>query len=240
MNGSNDNPIATQFQSAYRKLLHQSDIRLSEKSNVSMEGSSNVLTISSFSKHSKNAEIEFSSSQSPEEEEEEEWNEVLELEALEHCNHILDKNDSGISFIAHLLEHRLLTSNIYCDFCRDVLLKNPKVNENLCVSPEMGRPCTSTFYLCKLTDIALKSYVNTGSNFKKKIYLYVMNQIDFEQIFSEFYLPHHDIDHKHYLIKYFIDEYINKKCTYLAKQKTISLQKKYVRNSLRKLAHNLH
>lgn len=239
MNGSNDNPISTQFQSAYRKLLHQSDIRLSESSNVSVQSSSNVLTISSFSKHSNLSEDEFSLPRGTEQEEEE-WNEVFELESLENCNHILDKSDSGITFIAHLLERRLLTGSIYCNFCKDVLQKNAKVNDNLCINFETGKPCASTFHLCKLTDIAIKSYINTGPHFKKKIYLYVMNQIDFEKIFPEFFLPQHDVDHKHYLIKYFIDEYINKKCAYLAKQKTISLQKRYVRNSLRKLGHNLH
>lgn len=239
MNGSNDNPIATQFQSAYRKLLHQSDIRLSEHSNVATQGSSNVLTISSFNKQSNLVGDEFSVP--PDNlKEEEEWNEFLELESLENCDHILDKSDSGISFVAHLLECRLLKNNIYCNFCKDVLQKNPKVNDNLCVNSEMGKPCASTFYLCKLTDIALKSYINTGPKFKKKIYLFVMNQIDFDKVFPQFFLPQHDVDHKHYLIKYFIDEYINKKCAYLAKQKTISLQRRYIRNSLRKFGHILH
>lgn len=237
MNGCNDNPTPTQFKSAYRKLLHQCDIQLSDDSNVTARGSSNILTVSSFTHHSSIAEDILPLSHTTEEEEQE-WNEVLELESLENCNAIIDKNDSGISFVAYILERRLLTSNIYCNFCKDVLQKSSKVNDNLCINSE--KPCLSTFYLCKLTDSALKSYINTGPNFKQKIYLYVMNQIDFDQVFPEFYLPEHDIDHKHFLIKFFIDEYMNKKCAYVAKQKTISLQKRYVRNSLRKLAHNFH
>lgn len=48
MNGSNDNPIASQFISAYRKLLHQADITISNDSNVAKQCSSNILTISSL------------------------------------------------------------------------------------------------------------------------------------------------------------------------------------------------
>lgn len=47
MNGHNDNPTATQFISAYRKLLHQADDFISYLSNLTSQCSSNVLTISS-------------------------------------------------------------------------------------------------------------------------------------------------------------------------------------------------
>lgn len=237
MNGSNDNPIATQFISAYRKLLHQSDILISNYSNVTSQCSSNILTISSKTQQSRLAEYK---TVMEEEEEEDEWNEVLNLQSLENCNSIIDTNDSGISYVAHILERRLLTSNIYCKFCKDVLEKNSKVNNNMCVNFQMGKPCLSTYLLCKLTDTALKTCINTGPNFKQKIYLYVMNHVDFDKIFPVFYDPDHDVDHKHFLIKFFIDEYTNKKCAYVAKQKTIALQKRYVRNSLRKLYHFMH
>lgn len=165
---------------------------------------------------------------------------MLGLESWGNCEPFMDQHDAGISFVANLLEHRLLKGPIYCQFCMNVLLNNEKVNDNKCVSLENGKPCLSTYILCKLTDTALKTLINTGPNFKKKIYISVMNQIDFDHIFPEFYEPEHDIDHKHFLIKFIIDEYIHKKCAYIAKQKTIGLQKRYIRNSLRKLGHFLH
>lgn len=161
--------------------------------------------------------------------------EALELQALEDCNHLTDTNDTGISYVAHMLEMRLLTSRVYCNFCRNVLTKTEKLCNSMCIGTH--QPCKSTYQLCILIDIALKSYINTGPNFKHKVYVMVMNNIDFEKIFPEFYEPEHDIDHKHYLIKFFIDEYINKKCSFVSKQKTIALQKRYVRNKLRKIAH---
>lgn len=237
MNGSNDNPVATQFISAYRKLLYQSDIQISKYSNVASQCMPNILTISSKSKSP--AEEQDSLVQTAEQEETE-WYEVLELESLENCDSLIDKHDSGISFVANILEQRLLKGPIYCNFCREVLQRNKKVNDNMCVSLENGKPCLSSYVLCKLTDTALKTLMNTGSNFKQKIYCYVMNQIDFDNIFPDFLDPEHDIDHKHFLIKFFIDEYTHKKCAYVAKQKSIALQKRYVRNSLRKLCHFLH
>lgn len=98
----------------------------------------------------------------------------------------------------------------------------------------------STYQICKFTDAVLKIYINTGPNLHQKVYLTVMNDIDFHDIFPEYYDPEHDVDHKHFLIKFFIDEYINKKCAYVAKQKTIALQKRYVRNTLRKLCHSMN
>lgn len=241
MNGYNENAAPLQFISAYRKLSYQSDILLSSHSNVMEQSLSNILTISSLTKqpeqvpnHSNAAESIKSVS-----EEQDEWNEVLELQALDNCSHLMDYNDTGISYIAHSLEKRLLSSNIYCYSCKSVLEENEKVDNDMCVNSLFGKPCRSTYQLCKLTDSAIKVYINTGVNFKTKVYLSVMNSIDFNKIFPKFNLPEHDIDHKHFLIRFFIDEYTNKKCAYIAKQKTISLQKRFMRNRLRKLGHCL-
>lgn len=235
MNGSNDNPTATQFMSAYRKLLHQSDILISNYSNITTQCSSNILTISSLIKGQPSQAKNITEEAINEAAEETEWNEVMELQSLEYCSPLIDSNDTGVLFVAHLLERRLLEGPIYCNFCKEVLEKNPKVNGDMCFA--IGKTCLSTFQLCKLTDIALKTRINTGLNYKEKVYLSVMNHIDFDNVFPEFYDPEHDIDHKHYLIKFFIDEYINKKCAYVAKQKTLALQKRYVRNNLRKIVH---
>lgn len=236
MNGYNENPIATQFTSAYRKLLYQTDISPSNFSNVTSQGISNILTVSSVTKRS-SLVLDHSI---PGENEEATWNEVLDLEALENCSHLTDFNDTGISYLAHMLEKRLLTSNIYCNLCKKVLERNEKVSDNMCVNIHLGKPCISTYQLCKFTDSVLKTSINTGPNFKDKIYLTVMNSLDFHNVFPEFYDPEHDIDHKHFLIRFFIDEYANKKCAYVAKQNTIALQKRYIRNRLRKLGHFMH
>lgn len=234
LNGYNENPTPNQYMSAHRKLLNNIDDFVSEHSNITPQSSCNIFTVSSFNSRSSNStasSIEATQCVP----DEEDWIEMAELEALEQCSHLTDMHDSGISYAAYMLETRLLTSTIHCKYCRDVLQNNEKLSDSMCVN--FRRPCKSTYQLCKLTDIVMKTYINTGSNFKPKVYFMVMNNIDFEQVFPDFYDPVHDIDHKHFLIKYFIDEYINRKCAYLAKQKTIALHKRYVRNKLRKMAH---
>lgn len=236
MNGHNDNPMAIQFISAYRKLLHQNDVMISKISNVSSLCTSNVLTVSSLSKRQNEHDLEMQ----PDEQEDEEWIDVLDLVSIDNCDYLTDSHNTGVAFIASMLEKRLTSGNIYCNMCKKVLIRNEKVNDRMCVSPQNGKPCVSTYQLCKLSDTALKTLINSGPNFKQKVYLSVMNRICFENIFPEFFDPEHDIDHKHFLIKFIIDEYVNKKCAYYAKQKTISLQKRYVRNKLKKIAHFMH
>lgn len=50
MNGYNENPMSQQFVSAYRKLLNNYDILISDRANVIQRGTSNVLTVSSGAK----------------------------------------------------------------------------------------------------------------------------------------------------------------------------------------------
>lgn len=207
---------------------------MSSFSNVISQCTSNVLTVSSVTKQSNTATRPVS-----EENEETDWYEFVEIQALDDCSHLMDYNDTGISYVARMLEKRLLTSNIYCNWCKKVLESSEKIGDGMCVNDHFGKPCMSTYHLCKLTDSALKTLINTGSNFKQKVYLTVMNNIDFEKIYPTFYDSEHDIDHKQFLIQFFITEYANKKCAYVAKQKTISLQKRYMRNKLRKLGHHM-
>lgn len=164
LNGYNDNPMALQFISAYRKLLHQIDISISSFSNVTCQGFSNIFTVSSVTKHPNTAKEHFV----PEriEEDEEEWIDALELQSYENFNHLTDTHDTGISYMANILEKRLMSGSIYCNLCKKVLEMNENVNDCMCVDYHNGKPCISTYQLCKLTDSALKMYINTGLNFK--------------------------------------------------------------------------
>lgn len=245
LNGYNDNPNAQQFSSAYRKLLYENDLTLSSRSNCEARGTSNILTVSSCIRHSKQnlqkEPIEFSNPMNDD-----------ELESLFfEINHALlneklseDARDPGISHVANELEHRLKTCNqIYCQLCLQVLIDNEKVSDAICVDLKNGKPCKSTFNLCKVTDSAMKVLVNTKPNFKDDVYHSVLNTIDWDNIFPEFYHGEdedHGEDHKFFLVKYFIDEYINVICANIAKQTTIATQKKYLRNRLKKLIHNNH
>lgn len=174
-----------------------------------------------------------------------EFEETFEFEMITNNNqhsYLSDStNNSGIAYIANSIEQKCLNcSQIYCQVCVQVLKNNQKVNDRLCINTKLGKPCLSTYHICKLTDVALKTLINTGPNFKYKIYSYVTTNLDWEKIYPEFYESAHDFEHKRFLIKFVIDDYVNRKCNFIAKQKTLDSQKRFLRNKLRKLCHSLN
>lgn len=249
MNGYNDNPMSQQFISAYRKLLYQSDMTISGRANVLCRDSSNILTVSSGAKRNTNlqedvaqhsghnAERNISS-----DEQIDEFDEFFEWDLIKNNDFLSDNvQDVGICYMANVIERRLTECDqINCALCPKVFTNNKQMENDACVSKHLGKPCVSTYQLCKVTDTLLKQFINSGPKFKEKVYLKVLRILDWNAIFPNFFEPEHAPEHKDFLIKFIVDEYINKKCAYIAKQKTISLQKKYNRNSLRKLAHNEH
>lgn len=251
LNGHNDNPTAVQFLSAYRKLLFNHDIPHSKYSNVRIEVSTNLLNIPSSTRRSNLMKdvaeydaILQNAALTSEQEEDEEWVEALEWDQLVQSDYLNGGTiDSGIAYTANIIEKRLRDcDHVYCTYYMNtvVLHENQKVNDEACLATINGKPCLSTYQLCKLTDIALENYINMGQTMKKRVYLDVVNNINFKNLFKIFFEPDHDIDHKHFIIKFIIDEYINKKCAFVAKQHTRNLQKKYLRNKLRKTCHLMH
>lgn len=251
MNGNSDNPMAHQFTSAYRKLLHQSDITLSVYANVTAIASSNILTVASFQKRRPVLQSDINEYRDEPEYDNQsflmecasnEANEFLEYDQISGGDYLSDSTqDTGIVYMANCIERQLTTcGQVHCEFCIKVLANNKKIDNRMRVNLNFISPCLSTYHLCKVTDTALKMYMNSGPALKKKVYMEILNNMKWESIFPLFYDSHHDADHKHFLVKYIVDEYINKKCSYIAKQKTLDLQKKYLRNKLRKLCHNVH
>lgn len=241
LNGYNDNPNAQQFSSAYRKLLYDAEIMLSKYSNVEVRSTSNVLTVSSCSKKDEKfalAEIEEHFHDDPEARLFEEEHDILNEFLFENAR------DPGIAHIANELERRLKhCGQIYCDLCLKVLIENEKVDDEICVSLEKGKLCKSTFNVCKITDIAIKGLINKSTDFKNAVYKTVLQTIDWNDTFADFHDgedEEHGEDHKQFLVKYFIDEYINITCAQIAKQTTIESKKKYLRNRYKKLVHNKH
>lgn len=242
-NGNNDNPNAVQFQSAYKKLLFNCDIGISSSSNVAIIGcTSNVLSVSSRREKlydDLDGDIE-QPIQLPYDEMHDISNDLSGLEDLERSIHLTDNiHMAGITFVANAIENRVLTcNNISCEFCIRMLENDEKVDALSCINTEGRRPGKSTFQLCKLTDTAIKIHSNCSSEstFKQKIYIYVLNNVNTNNLYVDDD-ENHDVEHKNYIIKHIIDEYIRIKCTYLAKMKTLNMRKNFLRNKYRKMLH---
>lgn len=135
MNGHNDNPMAHQFASAYRKILHQCDISHSPYSNVKALAdsttnlvTSNILTVPSFRKLRSNLNecVELYNNLREQHNCQtssdifEEADEGLDLEILMLGEYLTDNTfDAGIAYIANSIECRLSgSSQVYCTrFC---------------------------------------------------------------------------------------------------------------------------
>lgn len=159
-------------------MLFEADLDISVGSNVQSRGNSNVLTISSApsKRHSASPRKENADNNpvsNPFSEVEDEVDEHFEFE-VEHF--LVSENqgehvqNAGIVHLSNELEHRLKSSDqVYCGFCMQVLKESKKVNDNMCITSEKGTPCQSTYILCKVTDMCIDSYVNTGPGFKEKV-----------------------------------------------------------------------
>lgn len=227
MHGCNDNPTIIQFMSSYKKLQLIGDIGVQrEGGNVSQICSSNVLTVSSiFPKNKSNVQIEADFEQ-------------LAIERVVNCNFLLDKcKDSSIAFVAHTIENRLLKyGQIYCQLCQRVLLENEKFDRQNCIGSKI--PSKSTFLICKATDRAVRQlFDKKDPNFKVKITNSVLSSIEVDNIFPRYFEPEHDCDHKYFLIRYIIHEYMHIICTHISKKMTIDMHKTYFRNAHRKDIH---
>lgn len=74
--------------------------------------------------------------------------------------------------------------------------------------------------------------------FKQKIYSHVLSSIRVDDRYPIYFdKDDHEPEHKNYLIKHIMDEYIRIKCTSIAKMETINMQKRYLRNKYRKIIH---
>lgn len=112
MNGNNDNMTVQQFTSAYKKLLHQCDVRISGSSNISVAGcSSNILTVSSrrakiYDDLAGEVQVNI------ENDHDDFLPELYELELLDRNSYLIENgNSAGIAFVANSIENRILTAN---------------------------------------------------------------------------------------------------------------------------------
>lgn len=133
-----------------------------------------------------------------------------------------------ISFVAFEIESRLLKAK-GCVFCKKALRENERVGNQHCIGENI--PCESTFAICKLADAAITRFNdNAKDKLNEKVINSVVRHINFIELYPYFFERDHDEDHKHFLIRFIINEYIHLKCTFLSKQKNLDMHKNYFRN----------
>lgn len=229
----NDNPTAQQYIASYKRVQ-----MISMLTEILPSSSANILTLplnilnipSTHETHEMEYQIDASTQL-------ENIENPLDVEHVEQCNYLLDQcNKSGIIFTAYLIEQGILTrGRIYCLMCKNAILFSEKVEARDCVGKNIS--CKSTLQICKATDLAMKEFICfSDKNVVHKIISRVMSMLEMNKLYTPYY-DTHDITHKHYLIRYIITNYIQKKCTYLSKQRNVEMHKNYLRHVHRKAVH---
>lgn len=253
MHGCNDNPSVQQSMSSYTKIQLIKDFLISRDSNVENLCTSNILSISSRSKSKQQNHIDNDSIDHSDNEENIEINDDIivssevsvlqELETIEGSDYLVKRcSNSAISFVSFKIEKRLLNSDqIYCKMCEQALIMNEKLEQQDCVGNSI--PCKSTFEVCKATDEIMKQFIDnnnhTTQNVKLKIITSVLQDIQLDTLYPKHFESDsgHDINHKQFLVRFIIGEYVGVKFTFQSKEKTLSLHKNYIRHKARKDIH---
>lgn len=225
----NDNPTIQQFQSAVRKLTFLSEITSSDFANC--EDNLNLLKISSCPKVIVDEdeivvsdEITF---------------ENAAFEATAYNNNgfvdatICTNEDVTIAFKAGEIERKIQNGRFECDLCVNVLNEDLKVEGNLVENAITQRPCVSTFIICKYTHSIFDIRSKKKTFNYKSILNSIWNSIQYDELFKHSNFTH-DPYHKKCFVDYIIDEYVRIQGTLIAKNKTLELQQKMLRNQNRR------
>lgn len=244
LGGHNDNPTCEQFISAFRKLLAYSTVMYSKYSNCSSqddEVSSQYSNITSItSKRRTNVNVH-DFSEVTEESIDEFYQKLNEIENLNHSNDSYEFEDYTVAHIAKLIENRINSTKQYkCPACMVVFEENIKMDKSMFVDTKSGQPlvCQSTFLICKQVNRFLKPELLTGSNEFKVIYHEILKSIAFEELYTGTDFRSHS-EHKIFLVRYVIDEYIRIKMTHIARSATFKERENTIRVRLHKLMHFL-
>lgn len=234
--GFNNNPNMYQFKGAYRKLLANIKVLISEFANCRLFDStlpSNLFFSNIYLISSKRAKISFDDF---DEVYEEQKNDILDMVGdLDDSNigHILldSSSDFSIAYLASSIEKKIEgCSGFYCNGCRNVFNEDRKVEAYN--SDVLRRsPCVSTFTICKITEkfFKLLDVRDSKKHFDfRSIYCLIFRSMDLNSLFpnSKFEC---DVMHRYHFIKCIIGAYISKRATDVSKEITFNQHDKLLR-----------
>lgn len=238
----NCNPTCEQFSAAFRKLLGYNTIMYSKLSNCNLTENcpsnpySNILSVTS---RRSTKSFSFDDYMHVSEEDVENLYEKLDEISAKENQCLENLSDSSIATVAKLIEHRITTTKQFnCLLCKRIFDENMDKTNNFVGAKLDGKPCHSTFEICKQADRFLKSELMKESVNFKIILHEIMQCLNFEQLYNSTDFTEH-LDHKIYLIRYVTDEYARIKGTHIAKIETFKQHEKALRSKLHKLKHYL-
>lgn len=173
-----------------------------------------------------------------EEQIEELYAKLAEIEESKNDSTDEDFTDNSIAHIAYSIENKvMLTKKFNCSLCKCIFEQNTKITEDIQFKSS-EKPCQSTFDICKRTERFMKVDLLNGLIDFSVIYHEILQNLDIDALYGGTDFSDH-CDHKIFLIRYVVDEFVRINGTYLAKIATSNEHKKHLRVSLHKLLHYL-
>lgn len=273
-NGHNSNPNVIQYKGSFRRVLCNSDIKAPESANcIPFDG-----VIGQMNSLTPQSNIYFVSSRRPKIDimadeifqvnlaqqskrildELEDIEGFIEIESIRDNAPIIDGSaGASIAYAARLIEKKIESKVFYCDCCKFIFTQNSKLSDHVIYTVESKRPCSSTFYICKIVDRVLKLYkpkfienVNENSqnstsnendienyeqDFRVLFYM-IFKEIDLTKVYTQSDFSGHE-EHKFHLVKCIVKEYIRIKTSQISKQITLDHQDKLLRTKLTRWIH---
>lgn len=259
MFGCNDNPSAKQFESAWRKLLGQHQIRASESANC-IENDVQYLSVLNTSSRKQATPNENSNNWLPSSfamnfvsdnnnnqfENNELGNDMDEADQLlaENSN-TKTIEEHVVAYLAAVIEKCVREGRWYnpikckdclCVFSEDDLLENDFIKLKMRTS-KLTAPAKSTVKICTETEKAMRHFKYAAGQLNQIIDLVLFN-LDMNDLYwiSDFSI-HEGTNHKLMLVTLIIEMYVKKTHDYISKCNTLAAHNSLCRNVLKKLIH---
>lgn len=240
--GYNSNPNVNQFKGAYRKVMNNMRVDISEHSNCRIFDSdlppsiyhTNILSVSS-----RRATVTVKDYEEIYEEQQNIiLNEAAKMNEIQAADYLVD----GVSYysIAHIAATIEISiescPNFYCNSCLSTFSEDDKIDK-IGLSFLKRMPCVSTFDICKNAERFFKVYdVRKVENpFEFRVtYCIIFRTMEFDALFSKSIFAC-DINHKYQFIKCIVQRYLSIRATQVSRDITYDQYKHIFRQQLRHL-----
>lgn len=249
LNGFNNNPTCQQFDAALRKIMANTTILYSESGNCSIQNSVSVYNPYSNISFvtSRRATIKDTADISDEEAENIHGDEVEilmeqlgEIQSLDRGTTHTDMSSLTISHIAGMIEWRIKNSSRFqCQLCKEVLDGNERIVGAFMNNQHSIRPCRSSAEICSTADHFLKIELLKGQFKLSVIHYAIIRSLDIPNLYPDSDFQQH-LDHKLFLVKHIVSEFIRIKGIYLAKTYSFKEKQEQMRQKLSKLILHYH
>lgn len=255
MNGRAENPITSQFQSAWRKLCVHNEVVCSQRANCIDKGTK-ILTVSShrLPKYKKTTlptvESDFEFDQLEDQFEfdqlEDQFESYSSLHSILDDGSIDNLQEHISAYMASLVEEKIVTAKgsrviVKCQECTRAFVENEVIDNRFIEfkfrQENILKPCISTVNICKMAD----SFIIQASGVQAKygqVLLRIMRNLPFHSLYPSTNFHYHDeTNHKYNFIKSVVETYLNLKSIHLGKTITLDAHVELIRSDLTKQIH---